>query len=324
MTQIKKYSWMGAMAAMLAVAPFAACSDSEEILPESSAETLTEAQITAGLKDNITRASGSNWEAGDSIGVFVCGVTNTTAGRTSVMASMYHNVKYQVALKDNQASVAELEAASETRIFFQDSQEIVTFAAYYPYSATITEKNRTLSIHTTDQSKQKSFDVLYASGAQASKDKSAVAFTGDYAFSHVLSKLCINLSLGTGFPTGTSLEGATVKLSGLVQEGSMSLEGTTAGQAMVSSSASALKDWDVSKYYGSLILLPQDLSQSPLTLAITLDGQTYKNATLIAPKMQPGYSYTYNITVNLTGLTLSGSTINAWTSGTGGEGSATL
>jgi hypothetical protein len=40
--------------------------------------------------------------------------------------------------------------------------------------------------------------------------------------------------------------------------------------------------------------------------------------------MQPGTAYHYNITVNLTGLVVSGSTIKDWTAGEGGSGEATL
>jgi hypothetical protein len=318
MSKAGKYTVMGTMAALLAVAPLAGCSNSEDV----SEETLAEAQITAGLKSE-TRASGSSWEAGDQIGIYVTGVENTSKGRTSVMASLYYNVLYKVPTEANDLAEASLEP-DQTRILFQDSQETVTFAAYYPYSADITATNRTLNISTYDQSEQKSFDLLYASGVTASKENTTVAFTGDHAFNHVLSKLIINLSLGTGFPEDASLENATVKLSGLKHKGTMSLEGEAAGQVQQVTGDTAVNDWDVSSYYGSLLLVPQDLSDAPLTLAITLDGQTYQNATLIAPNMQPGYSYTYNITVNLTGLTLSGSTIKAWVNVAGGEGSATL
>ena len=95
-----------------------------------------------------------------------------------------------------------------------------------------------------------------------------------------------------------------------------------------------LDNWDISgcKYTDaattrtySLILLPQELSSNPLDVAVTINGQTYRNNTTINQDLEPGNSYTYTITVKKTGLVVSGCTITGWTdNGTTGDGDAVM
>jgi hypothetical protein len=299
------------------IAAFTACSNDDN----TATDERVEAKITAGVGE-LTRATGATWEEGDVIGVYVTDVTGTTEGYQSTMASLYKNVKYTLASGAN-TGTATFSAASADRIFFQDNNETVTFAAYGPYQAdassiTIdTEKNNTADT-------QKSIDLIYASGAKASKASPEIAFKGENEFRHVMSKLILNIKLGTGFSSETLPSDAKIELSGLIHKGTFSLTGDNAGKAVPDSSATAVANWDVTSSYGSLILLPQDLSKTPLTIAITINGQTYKNSVSITPNMQPGTSYSYNISVALTGISVTGSTIAEWESGTGGDGKATL
>jgi hypothetical protein len=309
---MKKFLLFAAVAASLA-----ACTSDDTTV----ADDRVEAQITAGVGSG-TRASDTTWGANDVIGVYVTGVEGTSAGATSTMASLYTNAKYTIASGANTQS-ASFAADAGNKIYFQDSNETVTFAAYYPYQAdasaiTIdTRSNNTAAA-------QPDIDLLYASGAKASKAAPAVSFTGDNEFRHVMSRLALTIKLGTGFSSESLPADATVKLSGLVHEGTFSLTGENAGKALPKADAEAVADWDVTASYGSLILLPQDLSEAPLTVAITVDGQTFSNSTNICPNMKPGTSYSYGITVNMSGLAITGSTISKWDPVEGDDGEATL
>ena len=72
----------------------------------------------------------------------------------------------------------------------------------------------------------------------------------------------------------------------------------------------------------TLILYPQTLA-SALTFKAEIDNQAYTNKE-IKPELQAGYSYTYEITVKKTGLTVSGCTIKDWNSGNAIPGDATM
>lgn len=309
---MKRLLYLAAIAATLT-----ACTNDDA--PVSS---LVEAKVTAGVGVS-TRASETTWDAGDAIGVYVTAVSGTSEGNTSTMASLYTNAKYTIASGANTSS-ATFAAESADKIFFQDSQETVTFAAYYPYQSDASAISVDTQTGNASATAQKSIDLLYASGAQASKSTPAINFTGTNEFRHVMSRLELTVKLGTGFSSETLPADATVKLSGLVHEGTLALTGGNAGSVVHDSAAKAVSDWDVTSAYSSLILVPQNLSQSPLTVAITVGGQTYTNSSSINPDMQPGTSYSYSITVNMSGLSISGSTISPWDKVTGNDGEATL
>ena len=67
-------------------------------------------------------------------------------------------------------------------IFFQDADETVTFCAYYPYDEDSNEESLPgeegiiTDVTTTDQTKQSTFDFLFATGATASKSQPTVSF----------------------------------------------------------------------------------------------------------------------------------------------------
>lgn len=252
-------------------------------------------------------------------------------------------MQYKIKTLSNDNATAEFEAADQTQtstmIFFQDASETVTFAAYAPYQSSspnelpgtdgeitggkTNEKNGS----TTDQ---ETIDFIYASGATASKSNPTVSFSGDdHQFKHKMARLVLNVKMGDGFEATDISKITKIKLGGLIHEGTFNV---TTGTAAASSSASAVSDWEITNvvktstnnvYTYTMILYPQTLS-SALWLSINADGQMYTNSSTIKPGLSAGTSYEYTITVNKTGLTISGCTIGAWTSGTTGTGTATM
>lgn len=76
-----KYLFLAATALSLA-----ACSSDDENMGVNDGPVA--AQITAGINDVLTRASGTTWEADDAIGVSTVSTTATTGG------TQYNNMKY--------------------------------------------------------------------------------------------------------------------------------------------------------------------------------------------------------------------------------------
>ncbi len=290
------------------------------------------AQITAGVSTPGTRALNDTWES-DRIGVMVTGVSGTTTGVTSRMESMYKNVPYTT----TETGGASAAFTSTNGIYFQDANETVTFAAYGPYrssadNATLPGTDGVISGISTDaqssREAQKAFDFIYASGATASQGSPTVEFKEDNRFCHVMSRLIIIVKAGGGL-TADDVKAATYTLGGLIHSGTFDV---TKGEAKADASTKATADWSLSANSlkdatGDLtftsILYPQTLTGA-LTFKATVDGQTYSNTTSINPSLAAGTSYTYTITVNKTGLTVSGCTIGDWTSGKEGSGYAEM
>ncbi len=314
----------------LAALAFTACSNDDEPGVNNGP---VEAKISAGVDVPLTRAIDNVWEA-DEIGVMAKEVTGTSQGVTSVMTGMYKNVKYITYAST--AAAANFTAASGG-IYFQDANETVTFAAYGPYQETTAANvlpgtdGEISNISTTAQSTrelQKAFDFIYASGATASKTSQTVEFKESKAFSHKMARLVIIVQPGDDV-SNADITGGTYTLGGLKHGGTFNVttgEATATGEATDkwSLSQNSLKTTgETDKATFTSILYPQTLA-SALSFTASVNGQTYTNNTDINPGLEAGYSYTYTITVKKTGLSVSGCTISAWGTGTGGSGDAEM
>ena len=291
------------------------------------------ARFTAGIGAPVTRTVGSNWNA-DHIGIMV------TSAPNSDMEDLYKNVEYSTA---STGTTADFLPASGG-IFFQDKNEEVTFSAYAPYQTSAanalpgTDGVITVNTQNNNGDSQEEIDFLFASGATASQQSPTVTFAkagggADNSFHHQMAQLNIVFQVSTadGFEASEILkDGNIFNLGGLVHEGTFDVtSGTT------TTTGTAVDSWDITgckkaddetantRTY-SLILLPQDLSNSPLNVGITIDKQVYTNKADIKPNLEAGKSYTYTITVKKTGLVVSGCTIQNWTPMGNESGDATM
>lgn len=323
----KKYLILAATALTLAACSNDGCDCGDGNSCNCSNNGKVAAQISASIAK--TRAVDQNWNASDAIGVMV------TNAPTSSMATMYKNVKYTVTAAGDKGKFT-----STDGIYFQDASETVTFAAYYPYQtstsiATLPGTDGTVTGGKTNekndtQANQETIDFLFASGATANESNPTVEFTGDdNQFKHKMTRLVLKVQMGNGFAASEISSITKITLGGLVHEGTFNV---TDGTAAASTTVKALDDWDITNNYKTtadnvytytMILYPQTLTGA-LTFSATVAGEAYTNTTTIQPGLAAGTSYEYTITVNQTGLDVSGCTIAPWTTGTGGSGTATM
>ena len=266
----------------------AACTNDNEVMDNG----LVAAVINAEISDAVaTRASGTQWDNGDAIGI--------TGGIYTDIRYVYSNGSWTV------------DEASDP-IFFQTPGD-VDFTAYYPQGAetaniTITaEQQSTAPDEQTGFTPQSQIDFLYGTGTGGVSTGGKV----DFSFSHRMSRLVLNF-------TGSDVDLADLSeytLSGLSMTGSFD---TAIGEAKATDSASDLKMDATGITSSSLILFPQAVTEA--TLKVVLGGQNY-TATLTFPKanavqgLESGYSYKYNVTIKKDVLTVSSATINNWNDG---------
>ena len=266
-----------------------ACSNDDENLNGGPVA----AQVTAGIGRVQTRASGTTWDSGDAIGI-----STTSQSQTS-----YVNMKYTTGGDGNFTHAAEL-GGEASGIFFQDADETVTFCAYYPYDEDSNEGSRPgeegiiTDVTTTDQTRQSTFDFLFATGATASKSQPTVSFNNtvkeNTSFTHRMSRLVLNFIAG---PDVNLADLSKYTLSGLSMTGSFD---TATGTAYATGAASDLTMDATGITSSSLILFPQTVTEA--TLKVVLGGQNY-TAALTFPKanavqgLESGYSYIYNVTI---------------------------
>ena len=287
-----------------------ACSNDDENLNGGPVA----AQVTAGIGGVQTRASGTVWDNGDAIGI-----STTSQSQTS-----YVNMKYTTVGDGNFTHAAEL-GGEDSGMFFQDADETVTFCAYYPYDEDSNEESLPgeegiiTDVTTTDQTKQSSFDFLFATGATASKSSPTVSFSNmvkeNTGFTHRMSRLVLNITTdaNAGFAASDVAKG-TYFLSGIKHSGTFDTQNGTA-----TATGEPTPDWQITaantgtgdKSTYSMILYPQQ--NASLTFKATINGQDY--TCVLTPALAAATSYTYNITVKKTKLEVSNCEIADWGSG---------
>ncbi len=137
-------------------------------------------------------------------------------------------------------------------------------------------------------------------------------------FTHLLSKININLTAGAGF-ADTDLSSATVYIQNTKPKTTFNVQNTTLGTA--DGTATDITVCTGTK--GSAIIVPQTVESGKAFIKVVVGGGSYiynlGSETTFAGKTQ----YTYEITVNKTGLTVT-STINAWAGNSSSSGTASL
>ena len=151
-------------------------------------------------------------------------------------------------------------------------------------------------------------------GKPASNPVSPNANAVDIQFSHLLSKVTINLKPGENV---TSLDGAKVELIGVKPSTTLTASKDGCSIAPASGTATSITVMTATETVtsGSAIIVPQTLPE--MFLQVTLGGATLTGKLSTgAPTLVAGNAYTYDITVNMRGgaLEIEGS-ITPWIDG---------
>lgn len=302
---------VAAFATLTMALALAAC-DNEELANDPLADGPVAAQVKAGISQTLTRVSSSDNAAsftdGDEIHVVADDRTYDYTFNSSTWS------------------------AGNNPYYFQDRNS-VSFRAWFASPDATVETDNTIHVNTTlqdvDDDGWNVNDILVSGTVQASVDNGAtISFTGDNAFSHIMSQLVFTFKVGDGITDLSYLTGYTVK--DVITDATFNTltcdlnGGTTTGNIQITG-ITGVTDMEYTAV--PIILVPQTFTNTSnkFNLEVTYNGQTYK-AGLNVPTggLQPGYSYTYTVTIKNTELEVSTAEINTWTPSTGGSGDAVM
>ena len=293
----------------------AGCSG-EENEPGGNASNAAIITASVGKADNVasTRASETAWDAGDCIGISTS--STSTKGKTN-----YINIRYQT--NGSVFSPVPGAAGEDNTIYFQGTSPM-EFTAYYPCQGANGTKpgnngviTRTLTAADQSTANLPDIDYLWAQKtAQSSNPKV------DFLFSHRMSRLVLNFKAGAG--VSLPPDGLAYTLTGLVQEGAFD---TSTGEAKATGSTPAdltglpttptTTTTATGQATGTTILWPQ--AANSVRLQLTLNGitfgavLTFPSGTAAGEALAPSTSYTFNVTVERTGLEIGNADIDGWT-----------
>ena len=152
-------------------------------------------------------------------------------------------------------------------------------------------------------------------GNPVSRTPAAVPLT----FTHLLTKIDVSLNAGSGF-TQAEMANAVVSILGTKPTTTFNVQNATVGTA--SGDATAITAGTGAAT--SAIIVPQALAAGSNFIQVTIGGGNYIYKLPAAITFASSTKYTYNLTVNKTGLTLSGTTITPWNSVAPIDGTAEL
>ena len=265
------------------------------------------ARIMSGIDAMATRAANTAWAVGDAIGI-----STTSQGNTK-----YTNVKYSAAVNGDFTPAGKTQRDT---IFFQDKAD-VSFAAYYPYDGangtapgTDGILSKTITANEQTPEGQAKFDYLFATATGSSASPNV-----KFQFRHCMSRLVLNFLPGSGI---ASLSDLAYTIGALALEGTFD---TGTGEAKMTAtgtgSLSLSVPYSADGMSSTLIVFPQQANSADIK--ITMGGVDYagtidfpeNSANNNVREFAPGHSYTYNITVNDTELTIKLADIKDWEGG---------
>lgn len=291
---------------------FAACANEEDGIGNNGPVAAT---VKADISNNIkTRGTADNnsWTAGDAIGVYASSSGYTTGD----------NKKYVTTNGDGTFEAAD----NNNIIYFKDNKE-TTFSAYYPYSESLTDGKMDWNMAEVEENQPCMADVLFASGATASKASPIVNFTDiEHCFKHCMSLVEFKIKPGQGVKYN-NYKFNRLELKGIFRSGKFDTR--TGSVETAGDRGSISRNFnDVpfeSEESFAYIMLPQSLESNKMDIEIylLLNDSEVKYTTPITPstngQFEGGKKYRYNITVNNTGITIEDANIFPWENGDLGD-----
>ena len=307
---MKKFRFLYIAAAALL---FAACANEEDGIGNNGPVAATvKADISNNIKTRGT-AEDNSWTAGDAIGVYV-----TSSGYTTG-----DNKKYVTTNGDGTFEAAD----NNNTIYFKNNEE-TTFSAYYPYNKYLTDGKMNWNIAEVEANQPCKADVLFASGATASKASPTVKFTdAEHRFKHCMSLVEFKIKPGQGVKDN-NYKFNRLNMKGIFTSGKFDTRTGSVEAAGDRETLTRFFNNDVSfesEESFAYIMLPQSLESNKMDIEIylLLNDSEVKYTTSITPttngQFEGGKKYTYNITVKNTGITIEKANIVPWGNGDSGN-----
>lgn len=284
--------------AAIAALALTACSNDDDIKVGGDNAILLTSSLNVAETRAATDIQTSAFDAGETVDVYI---TEHNGGNNPTT--------YPQPIEYSTAAGGALTVG--TQYYYPTSGNGVNIYALYPTTTKAGELFTIKDDQSTDAN-YKASDLMY--GKPASNPVSPSANAVDIQFSHLLSKVTINLKPGANV---TSLNGAEVKLLGV--KPSTTLTADINGYSITAASGDAtpitVMTATETVTSGSAIIVPQTLPE--MFLQVTLDGATLTGKLDSGvPELTAGNAYTYDITVNMRGgaLEIEGS-ITPWKDG---------
>lgn len=257
-------------------------------------ENRGESDNNTVVKISSTKASGTTWATGDTVGLFMFNSTTTTISNGA--ANKGHTI----------AESGTFVPVSKDTIYYPKSGK-VDFAAYFPYISMLSET--TYPINVSNQSSPVALDLMYTTSVDTNPtglDKKSG--TVHLAFSHKLTKLIINTTAGAGI-TASEIASMSVKIKDMNTTASFDLSTGTISTGVNPADITPLTVVAGSKY--EAIILPANFAAGELIIEFSVAG-TVQKWSVAATIFNSNEQHIYNVVVGKSGISASEAMITPW------------
>ncbi len=256
-----------------------------------------------------TRTVGNTWESGDEIGVYM----TTNGANPYVYGDLDENILYTT------TSNSLGNFTSNTPIYYP-ALGTVDFLAYYPYSDAEGFDVTAYPVDVTTQTDQGAIDLMVATVTNQAKTTNTV----DMTFDHKLSNIVLNVVNGDGYDNLKEVGAiSTIELSGSITTAEYNLTDDTIALGSDTDTIEFVVTQSDEAITAEAIVIPQTLLDSSAILTVTTAAGAVHTVALNGT-FAICTQYRYKLNLNLTELTISGTTINDWNKIDGGELEGTL
>jgi len=309
---MKKLFFFAAAASVM----LAACSsDNEEVKVAENSPIRLSTQSLTGLTRAAQNVQLTAFDANEAVSIFFVENVSGTQTPSGTNVTSYSNP-----LAYTTGTSGALTPATD-QFWPQDGNGLFIFGVYPATAVTSTTLYNATGISfsvapdQSDDDDYKASDLMTGAAANpVARTTSAVPMT----FTHLLTKIDVNLTAGSGF-TQAEIANAVVSILGTKPTTTFSVQSTD----VTAASGTAADIVAGTGAANSAIIVPQEVAAGNF-IQVAVGGGNYIYALPAATTFDAKKCYTYNITVNKTGLVLTVTTITDWVAGGTASGSATL
>ena len=197
--------------------------------------------------------------------------------------------------------------------------ENIDICAYYPATVSSGTSSFTVKSDQTTVENYQLSDLMYADKLE---DK-AKGSTHNLTFNHALSKIIVNIVAGTGVDNDDITTGVTaVKIKNTKPKATFDITGGAVGAIGESGETTDINITGTGASNEGIIV-PQDVDAGAF-IEVTYNGTQYTYNLGADKTFAPGHKYTYELTLNASGISLKSLKINNWDEGSGGTDNITL
>ena len=311
---MKKLFFLAAVASVM----LTACnSENEEVKVFDSSPLRLSTQNITGMTRAAQDLQLTQFAANENVGIFL--VENNGGPATSgTNVTVYGTNGLPLTYVANGSG-----GLTNTQYWPTDGNGLYIYGVYPLAAATTAAAYNATGVSFSVQADQSSDDNYKASdlmtGIPASNPVARTTEAVPLTFTHLLTKIDVNLTAGDGF-VAADMDNAVVSILGTLPTTTFGVQSTTIGAASGTAT-------DITAGTGaatSAIIVPQAIAANANFIQVAVGGGNYIYKLATATTFAAHKKYTYNLTVKKTGLVLTVTTITDWTSETPVSGNAEL